>query len=318
MKMSIVFFGTPEFASYSLEKLVQDGIEVKALVTAPDRPAGRGYELKESDCKKAALSLGIPVLQPEKLKAQEFLDELCSLNADLFVVVAFRMLPKDVWSMPRLGTINLHASLLPQFRGAAPINWAIINGEKETGVTTFMIDEEIDTGGILEQRIVPIKEEDNLGSLYQKLKIEGATLLSQTINKLFNDELTPQSQKQVELSSLKEAPKINKEDCRIDWERPVRQVLNLIRGMSPYPAAFTELECEGRKAERLKIFLAEIGDTKPSDVEVGNVVMEGGKLLIACADRYLSILELQKAGKRKMTVTEFLSGINKSEKCCAT
>lgn len=312
MNKSIVFFGTPEFAAHSLEQIHKSGIEVKAVVTAPDRPAGRGYELKQSDCKRLALDLGIKILQPENLKSESFLSELKALDAELFVVVAFRMLPRQVWSMPRIGTINLHASLLPDYRGAAPINWAIINGEKKTGVTTFMIDEKIDTGEILLQKEVDILEKENVGSLYSRLKEIGAKLLVETVKGLFTNSLEPKAQK--ESAYLKEAPKIHKEDCRIDWSSSAKEVLNLIRGMSPYPAAFTELQFGDRKKERLKIFEAELSSMDVSSAD-GQVLIKEDAFLIPCADKYLSILELQRAGKKRMDVAQFLAGIKKEGSC---
>ncbi len=312
MDKSIVFFGTPEFAAHDLRQIHRDGIDIKAVVTAPDRPAGRGYELKQSDCKRLALDLGIDVLQPANLKSESFLTELKALEADLFVVVAFRMLPKQVWSMPDIGTINLHASLLPQYRGAAPINWAIINGEKKTGVSTFMIDEKIDTGEILMQEETQILDHENVGSLYDRLKKIGAELLVKTISGLFDHSIEPRAQK--ENLELKNAPKINKEDCSIDWTKTAQEVLNLIRGMSPYPAAFTELCFGDRKKERVKIFKAELSSIDATSKN-DQVLIEDDRFLIPCADKYLSILEIQRAGKKRMNISQFLSGIKNEGPC---
>ena len=222
--MKIVFMGTPDFAVTSLNKIIASGIEVAGVVTVPDRKSGRGQKVNSSPVKKAAESHGIPILQPEKLKNPEFLKELNDLNADLFVVVAFRMLPKEVWQMPALGTINLHGSLLPQYRGAAPINWAIINGEKKTGVTTFFIDEKIDTGAIIDAEEIEIGSEDTAGVLHDNMMHVGADLLSKTINKIFKGDVTTKSQKEINESSLRDAPKIFKEDCAVDWNNEIESI----------------------------------------------------------------------------------------------
>lgn len=309
MERSIVFFGTPDFASYSLKEIVASGIKVKAVVTAPDRPAGRGYQVQESDVKKTAIELGIPFIQPERLKNASFLDALKKLEADLFVVIAFRMLPKEVWAMPALGTINLHASLLPQYRGAAPINYALINGERQTGVTSFFIDEEIDTGAILLQKSLAIEENEDFGFLYERLKHLGASLIVETCLGVFTGGLEAQSQKHYPASELKLAHKIQKEDCRIDWSKTAREVHNLIRGLSPHPAAFTEIKTGDAKNERFKVYKSEISSI-PCPANAKEVLFENARILLPCSDYYLSILELQRAGKRKMSATEFLSGFN--------
>ena len=237
----IVFMGTPEFAVASLKSLIESGFNVVAVVTAPDKPAGRGQKLQESDVKQYAKYLNIPILQPEKLKDAEFIDQLRELKADLNVVVAFRMLPEIIWSMPRLGTINLHASLLPQYRGAAPINWAIINGDKKTGITTFFIEKEIDTGKIIHFKEVEIAETDNAGTLHDKLMLSGAALLTETVSGIKTGIYPQLDQKSVlpEDSILHPAPKIFKETCKINWDNEIDKTYNFIRGLSPYPAAWT-------------------------------------------------------------------------------
>ena len=298
----IIFMGTPEFAVPSLEKIYTAGYEIAAVITAPDKPSGRGMQIKESAVKKFALSKNLKILQPERLKAPEFIEELKGLNADLQIVVAFRMLPEVVWDMPPMGTINLHASLLPQYRGAAPINWVIINGEKETGVTTFKLRQEIDTGNILLQKKIPIRLDETAGELHDEMMEAGADLLLQTIAELIKGSLKeiPQShQKDI----LHQAPKIFTETCQINWEKSIDDTYNLIRGLSPYPAAFTFL-----KEKKLKIF--------KSEKEVGNPHEKPGEFItdnktflkFACTNGYLYTKELQLEGKKKMTVEEFLKG----------
>ena len=306
--LRIIFMGTPDFAVPSLEKLVNAGFEVVAVITAPDKPAGRGLQLNESAVKKFALSKGLKILQPEKLKDQAFIEELRSLNADLQVVVAFRMLPEIVWNMPPMGTINVHGSLLPQYRGAAPINWAIINGEKETGVTTFKLRHEIDTGDILLQEKLEIGEAETAGQLYDRMKEIGAELLIQTITKLTGNMLkeTPQSTiSNVSLNHphLHHAPKISTETCEIKWEKSTSDIYNLIRGLSPQPAAFTFLN-----GKKLRIFLAEkeIAAIKESPGEI--VSDHKWYLKFACSNGYISVKELQLEGKKKMHIENFLRG----------
>ena len=255
--LRIVFMGTPEFAAPSLRALVGGGYNVVGVVTSPDKPAGRGQKIHQSEVKIAALELGLPVLQPEKLKAPEFVEALEALRPDLGIVIAFRMLPEVVWAMPRLGTFNLHASLLPQYRGAAPINWAIINGETETGVTTFLLNHEIDKGGIIGQIRVPILPEDNVGTLYERLMTTGTSLVTETVDRIAAGEIRPVEQQHIDEATLRPAPKIFKEDCRIDWEKPGREIVNFVRGLSPYPAAWTEMYREGDgEASSAKIFSA--------------------------------------------------------------
>jgi len=294
--------GTPEFAVPSLEKIYTAGYEIAAVITAPDKPSGRGMQMKESAVKKFALSKNLKILQPERLKAPEFIEELKGLNANLQTVVAFRMLPEVVWNMPPMGTINLHASLLPQYRGAAPINWVIINGEKETGVTTFKLRQEIDTGNILLQKKIPIRLDETAGELHDEMMEVGADLLLQTIAELIKGSLKeiPQShQKDI----LHQAPKIFTETCQINWEKSIDDTYNLIRGLSPYPAAFTFL-----KEKKLKIFKSEKEMGNPHE-KPGEFITDNKTFLkFACTNGYVYTKELQLEGKKKMTVEEFLKG----------
>ncbi|GGG99569.1 methionyl-tRNA formyltransferase [Pedobacter zeae] len=300
--MKIVFMGTPDFAVASLDALVQANFDIVAVVTAPDKPAGRGQKLNESAVKKYALEKGIPVLQPEKLKKPEFIEELRSYQADLQVVVAFRMLPVVVWSMPAKGTINLHGSLLPQYRGAAPINHAIINGEKESGVTTFFLKEEIDTGNIIMSDSVAIAADETAGDLHDKLMAVGAKLLVKTVHAIEAGEVTEQPQPQSD--DLKHAPKIFKEDCKIDWNNPAQTIYNLIRGLSPYPTAFTLL-----KDKTLKIFKAEIEDKAPG-ITAGEFLTDGKTYLkFAAKDGFIKLLDIQYEGKKRMLIEDFLRGM---------
>lgn len=259
-KLRIVFMGTPEFAVPSLRALIDGGYNVVAVVTTPDKPAGRGQRMHESDVKIAARELGLPVLQPVKLRDPEFVEALRKLDPDLGIVIAFRMLPEVVWAMPRLGTFNLHASLLPQYRGAAPINWAIINGEHETGVTTFLLNHEIDKGAIIGQIRVPIGEEDTIGTMYDRLMQVGTGLVLETVDRIATGEIHPMEQQGVDESTLHPAPKIFKEDCRIDWSLDGRRIINFIRGLSPYPTAWTSMYRDGEDKESLtaKIFAANL------------------------------------------------------------
>lgn len=302
--MRIIFMGTPEFAVASLAALLGAGREIVAVVTAPDRPAGRGQQLRQSAVKQYAVAHGIPVLQPEKLRHPDFLAELRALKADLQVVVAFRMLPEIVWNMPSRGTVNLHASLLPQYRGAAPINHAIINGETESGVTTFLLQHEIDTGNILFSEPVAIAPGDTAGDLHDRLMTVGASLLVKTVEAIGNGTAVPVPQDQLDDGNgLKHAPKIFKEDCLIDWTRPVTDVHNLIRGLSPYPTAFTALD-----GKTLKIFEADKIETAPQH-EPGTPYTDGKSFLqFACPDGYITVKTLQLEGKKRMDITEFLKG----------
>jgi methionyl-tRNA formyltransferase len=304
--LKIVFMGTPEFAVASLDALVNAGCAIVGVVTAPDKPAGRGLKLQESAVKKYAVEKGLNVLQPEKLKNPQFLEELHSLNADVQVVVAFRMLPEVVWDMPPMGTINVHASLLPQYRGAAPINWAIINGEKETGVTTFKLKHEIDTGDILLQRKIVINENETAGDLHDKLKELGAKVLVKTIQGLADGTLkeTPQSEILNSKSEIaKHAPKIFTETCKIDWSKSVDEVHNLIRGLSPFPGALTYFN-----EKLLKIYRSEKEYKQPS-IATGQFETDGKSFLkFACADGFIYVKELQMEGKKRMNVEDFLRG----------
>ncbi len=301
--LRIVFYGTPGFAVASLKAMVDAGLKVVAVVTAPDKPAGRGMQLRAPEVKEYALSQNIPVLQPEKLKNPQFLEELASYQADLQVVVAFRMLPELVWNMPPMGTINVHASLLPQYRGAAPINWAIINGETETGVTTFKLQHAIDTGNILLQEKVEILPEDNIGSLYEKLMIKGGELLVRTVKGLAEGSIKEMPQNDIPVAELKHAPKIFKEDTHINWSKPVRDIHNLIRGMSPIPAAYTEIG--GKTA---KIYSAHYTNDKPAVAPGAYDTDSKTYLRIAAADGWLYVDELQQEGKKRMNIVEFLRG----------
>jgi methionyl-tRNA formyltransferase len=301
--LKIIFMGTPDFAVASLDVLVQNGFNVVGVVTAPDKPAGRGLQLQESAVKKYAVSKGLHVMQPEKLKNPAFIEELQSLKADLQVVVAFRMLPVIVWDMPPLGTINVHASLLPNYRGAAPINWAIINGEKQSGVTTFKLKHEIDTGDVLFSAAVDIRDDETAGELHDDLMQTGADLLLKTVQALASGDVHEIPQAQIDAKDVKHAPKIFKEDCKINWEQPIAHIHNLVRGLSPYPTAFTMLN-----DKTLKIFKAVKEEAKPS-VAPGEVVTDGKTYLkIAAVDGYLSLLELQLEGKKRMEVADFLRG----------
>jgi len=307
--LRIVFMGTPEFAVASLQMLVENGYQIVGVVTAADKPAGRGMKIQEPAVKKYAWEKGLPVLQPEKLKNPDFIRQLESLKADLQVVVAFRMLPEVVWGMPRLGTFNLHGSLLPQYRGAAPLNWAIINGEKETGVTTFFLDHEIDAGKILFKEKIVIGENDTVGDIHDRLMITGGRLVLKTVDAIAGGNYTAVSQGQEDIASLKNAPRIFKEDCHIDWSKPGEQVRNLIRGLSPYPGAWTELTGKDGQTLTLKIFFAEFNPA--AGVTPGTVLSDGRSMLkIAAADGWLNLADLQLSGKKRMKADEFLRGFH--------
>lgn len=297
----ILFMGTPEFAVPSLEILLKENYKVVAVITSPDKPAGRGLQLQESAVKKFAMKNNLKVLQPEKLKDENFLREVQSLKPDLAVVVAFRKLPEAIWILPQLGTFNLHASLLPYYRGAAPINWAIINGEKETGVTTFFITHEIDTGKIILQEKVPIGEEETAGELHDQLKITGASLVLRTVKQIENGNVSVIEQPMT--NNFKKAPKIFTSDCLIDWKKSPGEIYNLIRGLSPYPAAFTQLN-----GKMLKIFRAK-KISEPHDLPEGKIYSDGKTFLrFACSNGWIEATEVQLEGKKKMTSEEFLRG----------
>jgi methionyl-tRNA formyltransferase len=300
--------GTPEFAAASLNAILEAGYEVAAVVTAPDKPAGRGRQLQESDVKKYAAEKGLKILQPEKLKDENFLKELRELNADLFVVVAFRMLPEVVWQMPPMGTFNLHASLLPQYRGAAPINHAIIQGEKKTGVTTFFLDKEIDTGNIIFQEQVEIGEEESAGDLHDKLMRIGAKLVVKTIGAIAAGNIKPISQGAAAGNELKHAPKIFRDDCKIQWTHGIDTVYNFIRGLSPYPAAWTEFTAANGEKSIVKIFRTRKEATETIFTAGTAFTDQKSYLKIACKNGYLFILELQLPGKKRMSIEELLRG----------
>jgi methionyl-tRNA formyltransferase len=299
--LRIVFLGTPDFAAASLRNLVLNNINIVAVVTAPDKPQGRGKKIGMSAVKEFALEANLPVLQPTNLKSPAFIEELQSYKADLQIVVAFRMLPVSVWDMPLLGTFNLHASLLPQYRGAAPINWAIINGEKETGITTFFLKHEIDTGAIIFQEKEPIQGDDNVGTLYVRLMNKGAELVLKTVKAIEKGEY-PQIQQET-LKELKAAPKIFKEDCKINWDQPVEKVRDFIRGLSPYPAAWTVLN-----GKTLKVFHVAINEEESASA-IGEFLSDNKSFLrVKAKDGMLDILQLQLEGKKRMNTEEFLRG----------
>jgi methionyl-tRNA formyltransferase len=304
--LRIIFMGTPEFAVASLDALVKAGYNIVGVITAPDKAAGRGLQLQQSAVKKYAVENNLNILQPEKLKDPEFLEQLKSLHADLQIVVAFRMLPEVVWNMPPMGTVNLHGSLLPQYRGAAPINWAIINGEKETGVTTFKLKHEIDTGDILLQHSFPILENENAGDVHDKMKEIGAQLLVKTVKALADNsikELPQLSTINYQPSTFLHAPKIFTETCKIDWNKPVDEVYNLIRGLAPYPAAFTLFN-----GKKLKVYKVDKVNKLPA-IAAGEFETDHKTFLqFACSNGYISVLELQLEGKKKMLTADFLRG----------
>ncbi len=306
--MKIVYMGTPDFAVEPLRLLVENGYNIAAVVTMPDKPAGRGLKLTESPVKRYAQSVGLTVLQPEKLKNEAFIEELRSINADLFIVVAFRMLPEIVWNMPPLGTFNLHASLLPHYRGAAPINRAIINGETKTGVTTFFLKHEIDTGDVIFQQEVPILPEDNAGDLHDKLMETGAQLVLQTVKMVEQGKVNLVSQSSLKAEqTLKDAPKLTKETCLIDWLKPGKEIVNLIRGLSPYPTAYCVLEHKGEDLP-LKVFSARFEELKHNEPIASISSDEKTYLKVACGNGFILLEDIQLAGKKRMRVDEFLRG----------
>lgn len=312
--LKIVFMGTPDFAVESLEALIEGGYNVVGVVTMPDKPVGRHQTtLSASAVKQYAVAHGLPVLQPERLRDEEFLAALKAWNADLQIVVAFRMLPEVVWNMPPCGTFNLHAALLPQYRGAAPINWAIINGETQTGITTFFLDHDIDTGKVIRRVPVEILDTDNVEDVHDKLMVLGARLVTETVDAIIADNVVPIPQEELSADTiLHPAPKIFKETCRIDWSLPTKRVYDFIRGLSPYPAAWTELVC-GEKRTMLKIFATEKDSDMP-DVPAGTVVIEGKTTMkVALADGWLRITSLQLSGKKRMDIQDFLRGFHTND-----
>ena len=308
----IIYMGTPDFAVESLRALVEGGYNVVAVVTMPDKPAGRGHQLQYSAVKQYALSVDLPILQPERLKDETFLQELRSYQADLQIVVAFRMLPEVVWNMPRLGTFNLHASLLPQYRGAAPINWAVMNGDTETGATTFMLQHEIDTGNIILQERIPIAEEENVGSVHDRLMTMGASLVTRTVDLIIDSENSGKPvptipQDTIQDSNLSPAPKIFKDTCAIDFSRPAEQVRNHIRGLSPYPAAWiNDMPASHPLAEVLK-------GAKVYKAAIANHAEQKGHIIVPCGEGYIDLLELQLPGKKRMDASALLNGIKNTK-----
>ena len=311
--LRIVYMGTPDFAVESLRCLVEGGYNIVGVITMPDKPIGRhGSVLQPSPVKQYAVEQGLKVLQPEKLKDETFIEELRSLKADLQIVVAFRMLPEVVWSMPPMGTFNLHASLLPQYRGAAPLNWAIINGETETGITTFFLKHEIDTGKVIQQVRVPIEETDNVGIIHDKLMLLGGKLVTETVDNILAGTINPIEQRILEddASQLKPAPKIFRETCQINWlEKNTKQVYDFIRGLSPYPAAWTTLQSPNGKAQEVKIYEAAKEQPANDSIAIGEIVSDGKNYLkVKTSDGYIDIKTLQLSGKKRMAVSEFLRG----------
>lgn len=306
-KIKIVFFGTPEFAVESLDKLIESGADIAAVVTMPDKIAGRGHKLIESDVKKYAVQKGLPVFQPENLKSEEFVAQLREINADLFIVIAFRMLPEIVWNMPKYGTFNLHASLLPKYRGAAPINWAVINGETETGVTTFFLNREIDTGDIIQQESVKISLEENAGEVHDKLMHLGALMVIETVKNIEQGNINKIPQPE---GYHIPAPKIFKETCRINWNETPLKIHNLVRGLSPYPAAWTTMVDSRKQDESMdvKIFETKICNENIKYGNPGEVVILNNRLLVSAGGNLLEILSLQPAGKKRMDASSFLRG----------
>ena len=313
--LRIVYMGTPEFAVESLRCLVEGGYKVVGVVTMPDKPAGRGHKIQYSPVKQYALEQGLPLLQPEKLKDEAFLEDLRAWKADLQIVVAFRMLPEVVWNMPRLGTFNLHASLLPQYRGAAPINWAVINGETETGVTTFFLKHEIDTGEVIRQVRVPIADTDNVGTVHDRLMALGGKLVVETVDDILNGTVRgiPQEEMKVE-GGLRPAPKIFKDTCRIDWSHSVKSIYDFVRGLSPYPAAWTELvQPDGQKLQ-MKVFETGKMPGAADGCAPGTLRTDGKTYLrVAAADGWVDIRALQLPGKRRLATDEWLRGFHLTE-----
>ena len=311
--LRIVFMGTPEFAVASLRRLVEEGYNIVAVVTTPDKPAGRGQKLHESDVKVAARELGLPILQPERLRDEAFVEAMRALEPDLGIVIAFRMLPEVIWAMPRLGTFNLHASLLPEYRGAAPINWAVINGERETGITTFLLNHEIDKGAIIGQKREPITDDDTVGTMYDKLMRSGCDLVVETVERVAAGNYEAREQMHIDEATLKPAPKIFKDDCRIDWSWEGRRIVNFVRGLSPYPAAWTPMYIDGEERGSAKIFRVTFSAAEHKR-KAGTVESDGkSSLRVACQDGWVEIHELQVAGKRRMAVRDLLLGLRNIE-----
>jgi methionyl-tRNA formyltransferase len=308
MKERIVFMGTPAFAVASLDALVNAGLKVAAVVTAPDRPAGRGLQLRTSAVKDRAVELGIPVLQPEKLRDPAFLEALDRIDADLYVVVAFRMLPEAVWSRPRLGTINLHASLLPDYRGAAPINWAVMNGETRTGLTTFFIQQQIDTGDLIAREEIAIAPDETAGELHDRMMVRGGALLTRTVQEIFAGTAPRRPQHAFTDAPLHEAPKLTPAITRIDWTSSVRAVHDRVRGLSPFPGAWTQLLIDDKAPMHFKVFRSRPVN-EPMPAAPGTAVVKDDRMIVRCADGALELLEVQPEGKRRMPVSELVRGM---------
>ena len=308
-ELRIIYIGTPDFAVETLRLLVERGYNVVAVVTMPDKPAGRGHKIQFSPVKQYALSVGLPVLQPERLKDEAFIEELRSYNAHLQIVVAFRMLPQVVWDMPPMGTFNLHASLLPQYRGAAPLNWAIMNGDKETGITTFFLTHEIDTGRVIQRRSIPIADTDNVGIIHDRLMEMGAEMVCETVDNIIADKVVAIAQEELMTDEpLRPAPKIFKDTCHLDFARKVEDLYNQVRGLSPYPAAWCEFVSPEGEAVGVKVFEAARHICEHCNTP-GTIRTDGKKVIeIACEGGYLQILSLQLAGKKRLTAEELLRG----------
>jgi methionyl-tRNA formyltransferase len=314
--LRIVYMGTPDFAVEALRQLVEGGYNVVGVITMPDKPAGRGHKIQYSPVKQYALEQNLPLLQPEKLKDEAFVEALREWKADLQIVVAFRMLPEVVWNMPRLGTFNLHASLLPQYRGAAPINWAVINGDTETGITTFFLKHEIDTGEVIQQVRVPIADTDNVEVVHDKLMVLGGKLVVETVDAILNGTVKPIPQEEMAVvGELRSAPKIFKDTCRIDWNQPVKKVYDFIRGLSPYPAAWSELTTSEGETIVVKVFETE-KIIESHRLPVGMIVSDGKKYIkVAVPDGFVSVLSLQFPGKKRLKTDELLRGYRLADGC---
>ena len=324
--LRIVYMGTPDFAVEALRQLVEGGYNVVGVITMPDKPAGRGHKIQYSPVKQYALEQNLPLLQPEKLKDEAFVQALREWKADLQIVVAFRMLPEVVWNMPRLGTFNLHASLLPQYRGAAPINWAVINGDTETGITTFFLKHEIDTGEVIQQVRVPIADTDNVEVVHDKLMMLGGKLVLETVDAILNGTVKPIPQEEMAVvGELRPAPKIFKETCRIDWNQPVKKIYDFIRGLSPYPAAWSELIASEKESVVVKIFEVEkivkkndkrCRNSRGRFCKVGSIETDGKKYIkVSVPGGFVSILSLQLPGKKRLKIDELLRGYHLEDGC---
>ena len=309
--LKIVFFGTPDFAVESLRRLVEGGYNVVGVVTMPDKIGGRGHHMIQSDVKRYAVEQSLPLLQPVNLKDEDFVAELRALQADLFIVIAFRMLPQVVWQMPPLGTFNLHASLLPKYRGAAPINWAVMNGDTTTGVTTFFLKHEIDTGDIIQQRTIDIGRTDNVETVHDRLMMLGASMVIETVDAIIAGEVHPIPQEQLLTAgeAPTPAPKIFKDTCRIDWSWPAERVYNHVRGLSPYPAAWTILTDSAGQQWNIKVFETSEPTPLPWQMQPGETFVNNKMLAIAASDALIEVKSLQPAGKKRMTAEEFLRGL---------